>query len=130
LRGAPARHPARILAKGVVPHPVQAVLDSPVVARQIQQRRRVGPFRREAGDRVRGFEGFDAVDDAGSLNSANLFRARPVEIIAKPLGSQKSPVFDAVGVFVEIVGFADFSLPRALFRGGKRERRRPARCPV
>lgn len=42
LRGAPARHPARVLAKGVVPHPVKAVLDPPVVAGQVQQFRRVG----------------------------------------------------------------------------------------
>lgn len=117
-----------IFAKRIVPHPMQAVFNVPMVAPQVQKYFGIGTGWRKTGDGVGRFPRLDTLDKAGAFELADLACARPVEITGKPIRAENMARLDPVAVGIEGLVFANLSLPRALFRGGKKVRQKPIRC--
>ena len=80
LRPVALLHLAFVFAQGDVSHPVQTVFDAPVPTPMANQKGRVGPGARKAGDGVLNLDRAATFAAGCALKSANLRRAGPIEI--------------------------------------------------
>src|SRR3954453_23775935 len=96
LGGVAGSGAAGVLAAGPIAGVVQAVLDSPMPSRDVEQGGGVGALARQAGDGVHDLDAVLAAQAASSLDAADLAQTRPLaEIGGEALAALQASDLDA-----------------------------------
>jgi len=106
---------AGVLAAGHVADVMQAVLDAPVVARQLQQAGGVGLVTRQAGDGIDGLDALLVADRAAAFEAADLPQSRPGgEMAVEARRALQAPNLDATMALVDRLGAVEVRRRRPL----------------
>ena len=115
---------AGVLAAGHVADVMQAVLDTPMVARQLQQASGVGCGTGQAGDGIDGLGALLAADGAAAFEAADLPQSRPGgEMSVEARRALQAPDLDAAVALVDRLDAVEVRRRRPLGRGGNPARR-------
>jgi len=119
---------AFVFAQGDVSHPVQTVFDAPVPTPMANQKGRVGPGARKAGDGVLNLDRAATFAAGCALKSANLRHAGPIEMAGQSRAGLQVPLNSAAMPFADRMGFRQ-RRSSLVFRGGGKIRAGNPRPP-
>jgi len=111
---------ATVLAKRHVAHPVEFILDVPMLAPEWKQQAGIRSLGSEAGDGVLHLDGFFAIAAREALQPTDLGQAWPVEIFREARADLQMPPDDAAMPFLDFAGARELLLPLLLARRGKK----------
>src|SRR3954452_20028324 len=128
LGGGAGSGAAGVLAAGPIADVVQAVLDSPMPSRDVEQGGGVGALARQAGDGVHDLDAVLAAHAAASLDAADLAQTRPLaERGGEALAALQASDLDAPVPLLDRLDPSHVRRGRPLRRGGN-PAGRPGRC--
>src|SRR3954465_14234858 len=128
LGGVAGSGAAGVLAAGPIADVVQAVLDSPMPSRDVEQGGGVGALARQAGDGVHDLDAVLTAQAASSLDAADLAQTRPLaEIGGEALAALQASDLDAAVPLLDRLDPSHVRRGRPLRRGGN-PAGRPGRC--
>lgn len=111
---------AVVLAERDVPHPVEFVLDVPMLAPERKQPTGISSLGSKAGDSVLDFDGFLAIAARGALQAADLCQAGPVEMSRQACAGFEVPADDTAMSLLDFAGARELLLPLFFARRGKK----------
>src|SRR3954471_2989814 len=128
LGGVAGSGAAGVLAAGPIAAGVQAGLDAPMPARDVEQGGGVSALARQAGDGVHDLDAVLAAQAASSLDAADLAQTRPLaEIGGEALATRQAWDLDAAVPLLDRLDPSHVRRGRPLRRGGN-PAGRPGRC--
>lgn len=111
---------AAVLAERDVPHPVEFVLDVPMLAPEWKQPTGLSSRGGETRDRVLHLHGFFAIAARDALQAADWSPARPVEMPRQARADFSMPADEASMSLLDLAGASELLLPLFLARRGKK----------
>ena len=123
VRGRAFADAAGVLTERHVPHPMQPILNPPVVSRQSQQRFGVGMFARQRRDAVRRLRSCFSLERSRSREHKRLLQARPIAVVFQGRRGADGSPFETAMTFVGRDGPLLFLLGQAAVTRGKTPRR-------
>lgn len=94
----------RIFAQRYVPHVMQLILDTPMVAYPCQELRRLGLCEGETGDAMHDFDGRVALAGDFTAEAEPLFQTRPLVKYGQDRGALQGAAFDPAAILLNRAG--------------------------